>query len=51
MVPLFLHEAKKTKLPRLTGRCRPAERRFITFTGTFFTPISPNISAGSEMRT
>jgi putative radical SAM enzyme (TIGR03279 family) len=38
MVPLFLQEAKKIKLSHLPQKTRPADRRFITFTGTSFHP-------------
>ncbi len=38
MVPLFLHQAKKVKLPQALQRSRDAGRRFLTFTGVSFHP-------------
>ena len=38
MVPLFLHQAKKVKLPQALQRSKDAGRRFLTFTGVSFYP-------------
>ena len=38
MVPLFLHQAKKVKLPQALQRSKDAGRRFLTFTGVSFHP-------------
>jgi putative radical SAM enzyme (TIGR03279 family) len=38
MVPLFLHQAKKVKLPQALQRGKDAGRRFLTFTGISFHP-------------
>ncbi|HXW69212.1 MAG TPA: DUF512 domain-containing protein, partial [Dissulfurispiraceae bacterium] len=38
MVPLFLHQAKKVKLPQAQQKSRDAGRRFLTFTGVSFYP-------------
>ena len=38
MVPLFLHQAKKVRLPQTHQKSRDAGRRFLTFTGVSFYP-------------
>lgn len=38
MVPLFLHQAKKVKLPQASQRSKDAGSRFLTFTGVSFHP-------------
>ena len=38
MVPLFLHQVKKVKLPQASQRSKDAGSRFLTFTGVSFHP-------------